>query len=341
MARKPFTVSKFGGVDNRHAPEALVSYAERARGASTFLTEAINVDLSDGGRLSRRDGFSLHTAGDCHSLWWNGALGFLVKNQRLGLIDEDLTFTDLREASERFVSYADAGEAGIYISDGQFMARYRGGSLTTLAKAGTYAPNSSYLDPSEDAVIYDYPPAGHLLMWMFGRLWVANDEAVYYSRGYMPDRFRLNTDYINEQNVTLLAPVADGYYLGTEEKVVFVDNPNPNANAAVTTVCNYGAVSRTQIVTQAERFGLDGAVGKAVVWDSPRGKIIGLAGGRIKELTDRRVSYPVGEHGAAMLRELNGETHHVSSIAVRDSDTSNMRTTDTAVAEVVRNGITV
>lgn len=336
---KPYTLNAFKGIDNKNAPEAIVT---SDRGIITsYLPDAVNVDISRTGRVVRRKGFALHTAGVCHSLWFGNGIGFVVKDSRLGALDSALAFTDLRAASNRFFSYADTG-AGIYMTDGADMLRYRDGALAVLGGAGSYDPASSYLDPSEDATVYDKPLPGNLVVWMFGRLWIATDEAIFYSRGYYPDQFNLADDFIDEPNVTLLGAAADGIYIGTDKRVQFFDNANPKAPAAVTTVSNYGAVPRTQLLVEdAEVFGVDGASGPCVVWESQEGKMLGLRGGRVVKMTDKHVSYPVGDYGASILRKLNGETQHISSISTSDGDSSNMRTSDTAVAEVIRNGILI
>jgi hypothetical protein len=339
MAGKPYTLNAFKGLDNINAPETLASSDKGI--IESYLTEAKNVDISRTGRVTRRQGFTLHTSGSCHSLWFGNGSGFVVKNNRLGSLDTNLAFTDLHAASERYFSYADTG-AGIYMTDGVTMLRYRDSTLTELANVGTYDPASSYLDPSEDTVVYDSPMPGNLVVWMFGRLWVATDEAIFYSRGYYPDQFNLSVDFIDEPNVTLLGAASDGVYIGTDKRVQFFASDNPKNPARVTTVSSFGAVARTQLLVEdAAVFGIKGASGPCVVWESAEGKMLGLGGGNIVKMTDPHAAYVVGNLGASLLRNHNGETQHISTLVSRDGDSSNMRTTDTAVAEVVRNGILV
>lgn len=340
MGGTPRTIQAFKGVDNRNAPESIV--AKDRDKIETYLTEAINVDISRVGKPKRRTGFTLSSAGSYHSLWHENGQGFAVKDSRLISIDGNLVETDLRAASDQYFSYADAMDAGVYMSDGAAMLRYRDGSLSELTNVGTYNPASSYLDPSEDSAIYDNPPPGNLVVWMFGRLWVATSDAIYYSRGYLPDQFNSADDYIAESGVTLLGPAGDGYYIGTDKKVQFIASKNPKDPAGVTNVTRFGAVLGTQIILEdVGVFGIDGASGPGVVWESEEGKILGLTGGRVVKMVQDRVSYPAGDRGASIIRSLNGENFHISSLATKDGDSSNMRTTDTAVAQVIRNGITV
>lgn len=339
MGGQPRTLNNFQGVDNVNSPESIVT-KERDQIAS-FLPEAINVDISRTGRVLRRSGFSLQTAGRYHSLWFEKGQGFVVKDYRLIALDQDLAETDLRAASDRFFSYADT-DAGIYMSDGESMLRYRDDALVELTGVGTFDPTSSYLDPSEDPTIYDSPPPGNLVVWMFGRLWVAKDDAVFFSRGYLPDQFNSADDYLDQPGVTLLAPADAGFYIGTGDRVQYVASQNPKEPAKVSTVSRFGAVAGTQLILEdASVFGIDGADGPAVVWESEEGKILGLSGGRTIKMTENHVSYPAGDRGASIIRAVNGENFHTSSLTTKDNDSSNMRTTDTAVAEIRRNGIII
>ena len=56
------------------------------------------------------------------------------------------------------------------------------------------------------------------------------------------------------------------------------------------------------------------------------------------EMTSKRVSAGNFSDGAMFLREKNGQSHLVSSMASIGFDDSNMRTSDVAIAEVRRNG---
>lgn len=339
MRGRPFTINGFEGVDNRHAPEDLIAYAERAARATSRLPVGKNVDISDSLKLRRRVGFAQTLSGNYHSLWANADYSFAVKDYQLIYAPLGAA-TALRSASSREVSYADTG-AGVYISDGQFIGRYLDGAYADLARAGTYDRPTSTLDPTDEVDAYDSPPPGTILLWAFGRLWVVTDWGVAFSRAYRPDQVNLVSDYWDMPGVTLLAAVDDGLYVGTSTEIMFFAGTDPKKATPLRTVIQAGAVARTQVMTTADKLGTDGGTGQAVLFESTIGKLAGYSGGRIRALTDQSLSYAVGATGASFLREINGMTQHISSLPARDSDGSNMRTTDTAVAEVRRNGILI
>ena len=341
MARSPFSIREFKGLDNKHDPKTLVEIEKKQ--AAAYATAATNVDFDVNFGVTRRRGWSLELPGICHSLWTSPdkAYTLVVKDGVLGLLDTSLNFTALQAASDRFFAYTDTG-AGIYMSDGQSIYRLdtSGPSLDVMSRAGTYDPSTRVVDADEDEVIYDHPLPGTVLQWMFGRLWVANEYGVFYSRAYRPDQFNLANDYLDLRNITMIAPVDDGYYLGTQELVYFVAGTNPKMPTPTAVVCDIGAIPRSAAVLPASQF-KEGAEGDVVVWESIRGKLLGRNSGAVEFMIDEHVAYPTADYAATLLREMNGEVHHIAALANKNTEGSNMRATDIAVAEVRRNGILI
>lgn len=346
MAREPFTIRKFKGLDNRNPVETLATFGTRSESklGETFLPTIINADIDSDFGVTRRRGWQLQSSGLFHSLWTSPdrSLTFVVKDGQVGVLDTDLVFTGLLPAAEDFFSYADTG-AGVYFSDGHLMAVYVDGVATVLSRAGTYDPTSRVVDPAEDGVVYDATPAGSIIVWAFGRLWVVTDLGIFYSRGYHPDQFNLADDYLNLPDVTMLAATATGYYIGTSEAVYYVSGANPKMPSLTKPVCDFGAFPRSAAVLPASQFGgANDNKDDVVVWESPRGKVLGKNEGAVELMTNEHVSYPsYAEYAATFLREVDGEVHHVASLAQPSTDGSNMRATDTAVAEIRRNGVII
>jgi hypothetical protein len=340
MARKPFSIHKFKGLDNRNAPESIIT-VDRDK-VESFASIAMNVDFDSAFGAARRKGWALSVAGDFHSLWANPdkTLVFVAKDSQVGLLDAELTFTPLLTSGIEFFSYADTG-AGVYFSNGRYVASYAEGVATELSHIGGYDFQTSVVDPTDDATAYDATPPGTLLSWMFGRLWVVIEEGAYFSRGFRPDQFNLADDYIALPNIKMVMPTHSGYFIGTDSEVFYINGKNPKQPNPTNKVCDFGVVPRSAALLPASQFGGDLGAGDVVVWESPRGKVIGTDGGAILLPTDEHIAYPSAEYAATLLREINGEVHHVAALAQPSTDGSNMRATDIAVAEVVRNGITI
>lgn len=335
------TVDKFLGVNNLRAPEALV---EIDRGhATSFLAEAVNVDITETFALKRRSGFTLWAAGDWHSIWANrsATVGLGVCNGVLQrLTPAGATSLNLTVGSRRIVC-TETSSGDVHFSDGQTHWVYTDGSVEALAQAGSYETTGQFLDQAEDEGFYDSFPPVLEVEWAFGRLWGADTETIWYSPGFYPRRCKLDTDYIPFLGVTLLKAVADGLYVGNASEVWFFGGINPK-QMKPRRVSTTGAVRGTGIVVAGEKIAVEGLTGDVVLWESStQGKMLGTAGGVVTPLTEGVVSYATSTDGASLLREVGGLTQHISTFSAPSGEASNMRATDVVIAEVYRNGVLI
>lgn len=330
---KSYNIYEFYGLDNKHSPESLYDSSHK----KTYLAATQNVDITSSNQVRRRDGFTLSDSGKYHSLWANLDIALAMKGNSLVKISDELDIIELASSvfSSSPLSYADTGSA-IYISDGRTIGKTGGETFEILAGAGTYDLTSRNLSPENDGQIYDKPVPGFPIAWMFGRLWCATEEAVFYSRPYEPEHFNLMDDYLDVSNVTMLGCVDDGYYVGTSERVYFVRGGNPNTPTRVDSVCPYGAIQGTCISIDAGQLQEDSITGKAIAFESKRGKVIAFNGGQIIEPGNKHVSPGDSEKGSMFLKEYNGESQLVSSLFNKSDQGSSMRATDYAEAEIIR-----
>lgn len=337
MATK-ITASNFLGVNNKLPPDALMTIEKG--NAETFLLEAVNVNLSDAGSFSRRAGFTQKISGVCHSAY-GGSMDLVVVDAVLNRIvtADPLVVDPLIAVGHTRLCYAPY-MGDVYFSNGQSLGVVnQDGSAEFVSRAGSYQQQSfHFVDPAVDEY-FDSTPPGREICEHGARLWSAADDALWYSEAFFPRRCDRQKNYFPWKSATMLAPVEGGLFVGVGKEVWFLSGTDPK-QMQPRRVCDFPAVRGTAVEVDAGRFPVDGASGKSVVWESPRGKILGTAGGRIVLLTERNVSYNPGEVGASMLREINGETQHVSSFP-SGGDGSNMRTSDIAVAEIRRNGIII
>lgn len=337
MANNTSEITNFFGVDNKHAPESLVDRSKK----SAYLTEGKNIDISSKYSISRRCGYEKVIDGNFHSLWGNKDYTFVMSDGTFTKINNDLSLTGMgaNVFGSLPLSYADTGSF-IYISDGIDIIKTDGTNSFVIQNGATYEnPSHQFYKENApvDTDIYDAPQAGNPIAWMFGRLWCATKDAIFYSKGYEPDLFNLETDYIDIKNVSMLGAVDDGYYIGTDAEVYFISGGDPNTPTRLDVVSKYGAVKGTCISIDAQQLGLESGEGKALVFESKRGKIVALNGGKIVEATEDKIAYSVGNAGAMFMREQNGESHLISSLRnLGDTDGANMRATDYAEAEIIR-----
>lgn len=343
MALGPIAQS-FAGIDNKSRPEDLgAAWFSRDR-AAVPLREAVNVDLTDTGGVERRQGFSLLTANIQHSLWVSPSgttcLGY-GDGQLRSLATDLVTTSDLLAVADKPLAFCECSNGVIYFSNGQIVGKYDGTTAAEIAKAGTYERSSYKIDQSEEAVYYDGPPAGFILEWAFGRLWVVDADGVWHSQGFEPEKFDRENDYIAWPDVTMFKAVDGGFYLGTAESVQFLPGGNPKGWASGRRqVSNSGAVLGTAILAKQEAGRTSSAPG--CMWESVTGaKLFGSPDGQVAELSADTVSWPTGSRGASIILDRLGRTQHVTVFPQDEERDNNFRTSDFAVAEIRRNGVII
>lgn len=78
----------FIGVNNKRRPTDLTVNIDRSK--LDLMAAATNVDVVDGGKVRRRDGFTLRHEGGYHSLWGDGhAMGYVVRGAELLAVNAD------------------------------------------------------------------------------------------------------------------------------------------------------------------------------------------------------------------------------------------------------------
>lgn len=119
------------GVNNRRPPHELTQAAGNT--AVDLLRDAVNVDVSDTGKLRRREGFKRVHAGRAHSAWGDDTTGFYAEGGSLyhlalaagGELQRTLIRSDL--APTQPLSYCEAGGT-CYYTNGQELGMVRGGA---------------------------------------------------------------------------------------------------------------------------------------------------------------------------------------------------------------------
>lgn len=153
------------------------------------------------------------------------------------------------------------------------------------------------------------PPAGTCLAHYNGHALVASGSRLYFSEPYAPELFDLRRGYRFSSPVTLVAPVEDGIYLGTETEVIFLEGRDVT-ELAYRSRCDYGAIFGTLAYSPADDISPK-AQGKAAIFATAQGICAGFDGGQIMNLTQERFNYPVTRRGAAVVRNYGGSVQYL------------------------------
>lgn len=146
--------------------------------------------------------------------------------------------------------------------------------------------------------------AGHILL--------ARGNTLYRSEPYAPELFDLRKGLPFEDRITLVAPMDDGVYLGTESEVVWLAGRNP-AEWKLDRKSVHGAIPGTAAYGPAEDVA-EGQQGPVVLYVSTKGVVAGFNGGSLLSLTEERFGFPVMDEGAAVIRHHGGTVQYIVTL---------------------------
>ncbi|MGP8337655.1 MAG: hypothetical protein ACT6FC_05405 [Methanosarcinaceae archaeon] len=186
------------------------------------------------------------------------------------------------------------------------------------------------------------PPFMEHITYAFGRIWGSIGKILYYSEPFHPEWFRISLNKFEfKQNITLIAHVPTGMFIGCEDVTYFMKGAEPTQ--MVQTLAGKGAVPGTlsycnnvpelgDILSPAERIHVS-----VPVWLSQDGIVIGNVSGRLFNLTQQKVKFAPGVRGASVHRMKNGEFQYLTSFK-QGSSGSGFGMSDNVTVEVIRNG---
>lgn len=362
-----------GGMNNRmRETEQSAMRDGEAIPSSQFLRRALNVDLTAEGHPQRRRGYSRRLSGYAHSLWRcrEQALFYAVVNGNL-YVGQKVQDMAPVWAVNRYLpmSYAYMDNR-VYCTNGLNTAYYDFGGLgpwpdpaaipetfgvaaqelqtPTAADNGDSMPFPRAQSRRDDAFAgefvsdphyYEPMPVGQLVCAYRGRLYVARNATLWFSMPMQADYLRSTTNfYMFAHYIDMLQGVDDGLYVADKNGVHFIGGADP-FDVRQRTVYPHPVVRSAFARVPGEKFGLP--FDTVPVWWCRDGvMILGLPNGEIRLLTRDRLAAPEYGFGAVSVRERDGISQIVSSLQ-KGGDENNMGATDTVVAEVRRNDITL
>lgn len=164
------------------------------------------------------------------------------------------------------------------------------------------------------------PPAGQVLGHYKGRAYVASGPFLLYSQPFEYELFDLRNGFlVLDSAIQTISPVADGIFVGTKNRTVFLAGDQPE-KFDLRPVAPHGTVLGTEISVSADVMapadsGDAGADADTyVMWTSRLGLTVGRNGGSAKDLTARQYIPPAASVGAALLKRRSATPQYVASL---------------------------
>ena len=304
--------------------EGLKNTVTRERLKPTELERAVNIDIDDAGQIHRRRGYTKVANGSYHSLFTNNAgRMYVVKDGALGILYPNYTFESLLpNIGPDPLDYVQVG-GDIYFSsmtasgviDISNNVSQWGQQVSPGQWLSPVVRPTETLPPTKGKFIAAPPMATSLTYWN-GRIYLANGNTVWATELYLYNYVDQTKNFLQfESEVTMLATVTDGLYVGTADHVWFLSGPFNEMKRIP--IMSYGVMPRSSVEVPAElikpQINQDpqSPIRNAVLFLTKTGLCAGFDGGIIYNLTQAEVLFPDAISAAPMFRRQDGVNSYV------------------------------
>lgn len=270
------------------------------------LAACVNCRIDDTGRIARRDGF---TATSRTEAWKNlfscGAYALGTKGNALCILEADMSYTAIRnvQANQRmsFVRTSDGEKDVIFYCNGHQNGR-------VMNKLSYTWPVNEYVGVVTTKEFYS-APVGHLLEIRGARMFIAEDNTIWYSEPNTFYHYRLGANYFRlPSRIRMIQAVTGGLWISDSEALYFYEGnifPSRLEMPLQNQVATYPAREGTAVKVPASRVGIEGLKGIIIVFTTDEGICVGSADGQLINLTERKIDIPSGLAGAGFYRDGN------------------------------------
>lgn len=161
------------------------------------------------------------------------------------------------------------------------------------------------------------PPAGQALCLAAGVMYVAQGQWLYHSEPYNYDLFDLREYLPFDSEITMVARVLDGLFVGTRKKIYFVRGLDPKTSIAEFK-SDYGVVPGTMTMVHMDLLDAAGKIEDELipVWVGEQGIMAGLTGGAMINLSQKRYLIDgSAREGAGLFRTNNGINQYLATLS--------------------------
>ncbi len=297
ISSKTYDIGTVAGINN---------VADASRLQPGELLYATNVDISDKGEPSRRDGIvkKVTPAGQIHSMWGDNKMCFYVENGTLKRLNNDYTSTTLRtNVANYHMSFAEVNDQYFYSNP----------SVIGYILNGT---DNQFATPTKE--FKHAPLPGQIIEYFKGRLYVARNETIWYSDvNYFGEVDRRMNFISFENEITMMKGVDDGLWVSVgdinRQSTYFIAGVT-REDQTLRSFAGYGCIEGSDVkIKDGQKVG-EGLSGTVIMWASDQGICIGANGGRFINITDGKYNIPDKRYGAGLFRDEDGMAQYITTL---------------------------
>ena len=297
VSTQTYDVGSVGGVNN-------VSDATKLQPGE--LAYAYNVDISDKGRPSRRDGVVkvVTPSGQIHSMWGDNKKCFYVENGVLKMLNTDYTSTTIR-----------TNVANYHMTFCEVNDQYYYSNPSVIGYVYNDADNQ-FATPTKE--FKHAPLPGQIVEYYNGRLYVARNETIWYSDvNYLGEVDRRKNFMAFENEITMMKAVDDGIWITVGDinrQATYFIAGGIREEQTLRRFAGYGCIEGSDVkIKDGQKVG-EGLSGTVIMWTSDEGICIGANSGRFVNITDGKYNIPDRRYGAGLFRDESGLAQYITTL---------------------------
>jgi hypothetical protein len=329
--------------------DGLRNTIERERLGAGDLEVGQNIDLDDAKQARRRRGYTSVDAANHHSLFQGPGYVLGVRNDVLGVIQPNYTFTALRSGVGSdplaYVSVANKVYFSSALTSGVIDENLTVGEWGQVDSSRTWL--SPVVNPTSTlgairGQVLGAPPMATALASYNGRIYLGQGRTLWATELYLytlVDKTRRFFQF--EADITALGAVDDGVYVGTEAAAYFLAG-NRFDEMRLTQVADVGVARGSMVavsmdlVEPIQQHQPMTESKLAVMFLTQSGLCVGLEKGSVYNLTQDRVLFPPAERVAAIFRRQDGVNQYIGVVDSGGTPANTARIGDYVDAEIRR-----
>jgi len=292
-------ITLFTGTSGLNTVEDPVRIAFDPEVGVTDLSIAVNIDIDDTGRISRRKGLRELKNGEFHSVFCDRGDCFTIEERTsdaaLKQIATDYSLTGLRSGltKDKRMSFAQVGKA-TYYSNG-----IENGVIEDSISIPW--PVQSHVG-AETSRSFSSAPVGTHLTHFAGRMWIIDGPMLWYSEPFAYGKFDLSRNFFwFGSDLRMVKSVSTGLFVSDSTAIYFLQGTNPKE-------MHQDEIFSSPAHEWSDAIGLvDGndlgipEFGLCAIWSSDKGLCLGVKDGSVHNLTVDKLIYPSGTKGASLI----------------------------------------
>ncbi len=225
----------------------------------------------------------------------------------------------------------------IYCSTPNGEILYLQGEITNGTSTYTIGDTYSYVTPLKSFNVYP-APTGHIIRYAHGRLWIAQDNILWYSEPFAYEWFKLQSNFLPfNTRIKAVMPTEGGMWVGADN-LFYLNGRNPDQMRKDEKEPVQVVEGSDVKIPGAYIFIENTPLGYKWLFTTNKGVFIGFNDGVVLNVTERNVVFPKADEGTGIFLQTDGINRYLSILKEKQSS-GNMAASDLVTTTVIRNGV--